>query len=298
MLEIIDSFCWEDRKKVITYDQHGIAGLRNLAYWNYITATPPTPEHFHSDIMEIHCLLKGKRVCVVGEESYTITGNELFLTYPFEPHQTRSFETSPCTFIAFQINLQDEEHLLSLNPYYSRVLAQLLKSCEFRHLRFTSSDALLLRQAFANISDGSISAMHLGIQFLCCFLFKIQDFIPIRRQEKTIVDANIKRTLAYVEHHYRDNPTLTELAALSGYSLSRFKTKFKEVVGIPPANYISMRKLEYAKEQLSKTDFSITQIALDAGFSSSNYFGTTMKRTTGHSPHDFRALCRAQKVQD
>ena len=292
MLEIIDSFCWEDRKKVITHDQHGIPGLRNLAYWNYITATPPTPEHFHSDIIEIHCLLKGKRVCKVGDESHTVTGNELFLTYPYEPHQTTSFETSPCTFIAFQVSLQDEEHLFGLNQDYSKMLAQLLKSCEYRHLRFTANDAQLLHQAFSNISDGSTSALHLGVQFLCCFLFKIQDFVPIRQQIKTIIDENIRRVIHYVEQHYCDNPTLSELAALSGYSLSRFKAKFKEVVGIPPASYMVMRKLEYAKQQLANTEHSVTQIAYDAGFSSSNYFGTAMKRATGYSPNEFRALCR------
>ena len=297
MQEIIDPFCWEERKKNITHDEHKVDGLRNLSYCNYVTAAPPTPQHYHNDILEIYCLLKGKRVCYVEDEAYTVTGNELFLTFPSEPHSTSGYQTSPCTFIAFQIDVHDKQHLLGLNTEYSEALYTLLMNCENRHLRFTTSDAQLLRFAFENISDKDPFSLYLGVQYLSCFLFKIQDFIPVRKRGKTIMDENIKRVIGYIEQSYQDNPRLTELAALSGYSLSRFKSKFKEVVGIPPANFIALKKLEYAKELLSTTEFSVTQIAFDAGFSSSNYFGTMMKRSTSYNPSEFRAMCRQKRKE-
>lgn len=296
MQEIIDTYCWEDRKKLITQEQHKIDGLKNLAYWNYVTAAPPTPQHFHTDILEIHCLLKGKRVCTVGEDDYTITGNELFITYPFEPHCTSGYQASPCSFIAFQLDIHEKDHLLGLNPSYSRALHELLVGYKNRHVRFTNQDAQLLRLAFMNISDGNQLSLYLGVQYLSCFLFKVQDFIPVRKREKAIMDEHIKLVLHTIEKRYKDNPKLSELAALSGYSLSRFKGKFKEVVGIPPANYIALKKLEFAKELLSKTDYPITHIALEAGFSSSNYFCTMMKRSTSYSPSEFRDMCRKSQT--
>jgi len=295
--EIIDTYCWEDRKKLITQEQHKIDGLKNLAYWNYVTAAPPTPQHFHTDILEIHCLLKGKRVCTVGEDDYTITGNEMFITYPFEPHYTSGYQASPCSFIAFQLDLHEKEHLLGLNAIYSKALHDLLVGYKHRHVRFTNQDAQLLRLAFANISDDNPLSLFLGVQYLSCFLFKLQDFIPVRKRGKTIMDEHIKQVLHTIENSYCDNPKLTELAALSGYSLSRFKSKFKEVVGIPPANYIALKKLEYAKKLLSKTDYPITHIAMEAGFSSSNYFCTMMKRSTSYSPSEFRDMCRKARVE-
>ncbi len=291
MLEIIDSYCWEEHKKIITHDQHGIDGLKNVAYWNYATVAPPAPKHFHADILEIHCLLKGKRVVALEHETYTITGNELFITYPNEEHSTSSYETSPCSFIAFQIDLKDPTKLLGLNSEYSKSLYSLLVESKERHIRFTSADAQMVKSAFMNICDGSESVRYLGVQQLTCFLFKIQDFFPVKKKGKTIMDENIRRVIKYIEECYTDNPRLQGLAALSGYSLSRFKCRFKEVVGLPPANYIAMKKLEYAKGQLLETDASVTQIALDAGYSSSNYFCTTMKRNTGYSPHEFREMC-------
>ncbi|MDC7230669.1 MAG: AraC family transcriptional regulator [Sphaerochaetaceae bacterium] len=295
MEEIIDTWCWEDHNKVITYDQHKIQGLKNITFSNPSTATPPSPEHYHSDIIEIHCLIKGKRVCHVNNETYTVTGNEMFLTFPFEPHHTSRYHSSPYTFFGLQIDLKDQDHLLGLNVEYSRALYKLLTSCEYRHLRFPASDAQWLKQGFSYISDGNESSKMLGVQFFTSFLFKIQDFIPVKRDQKVIFDSNIKRVIDHIEKQDSENTSLQELAAISGYSLSRFKSKFKEVVGFPPASYITLKKLEHAKQLLAHTDLSITQIAMDAGFSSSNYFCTKMKNLTSYSPIEYRRASRKNK---
>lgn len=290
--EIIDNFCWEEHKKVLTFERHGIEGLKNIAYWNLSTAAPPTPKHYHSDIIEIHCLLKGKRVCHVGEQTYTVTGNEMFLTFPYEVHFTSNYQVSPCTFFGIQLDLKNKDRLLGLNAEYSRALYDLLTTYPYRHLRFSPSETQLLKQAFANISDGDEHAKMLGVQYLACFLFKIQEFIPVKEEHKTIIDKNIQRVLEFIDRAPHETINLQELAAISGYSLSRFKSKFKDEVGLPPANYITMKKMEHAKVLLSTTDIPITQIALDSGFSSSNYFCTMMRNYTTFSPTEYRAICR------
>ncbi len=287
-MEIIDKFCWEEHKKVVTQDQHKIQGLKNLAYWNLSSASPPTPEHHHTDIIEIHCLIKGKRISRVNGRDYTITGNELFLTFPHEEHSNGSYHQSPCSFYGFQVDIRDRKHLLGLNEEYSAALYKILTSLEFRHLRFDPADRQLLQLAFDNICDGDPDALRLGVQYLSCFLFKIPEFIPVSSDYKPIMDGNIKRALELIEKEFREILHLQELAVVSGYSLSRFKIKFKEEVGITPANYILFKKLEYAKTLLKTTEKSVTQIALDAGFSSSNYFSTVMKRLTNYTPGEYR----------
>lgn len=293
MQEIFDPYCWEEHKKVIPFKQHRIPGLGNFAYWNLSKATTPAPLHHHSDIVEMHCLIKGKRVCQVGDDTYTVTGNELFLTFPFEAHSTESYHLSPCSFYGIQIDLKDREHLLGLNREYSLALYEILSTLELRHFRYTPQEQRLLKLAFENISDGDPGALQLGVQYLSCFLFKIPEFIPIRQTEKKIFDENIKRVLEYIDMHYREALPLQELSVLSGYSLSRFKIKFKEEVGVTPAYYIIYKKLEYAKKLLETTDISITQIAMDAGFSSSNYFGTVLRKYTSSTPSEYRKLSRS-----
>ena len=288
MLEIIDEFCWEKHNKIITHDQHEISGLKNIAHWNMPTASQPTPLHHHSDIIEIHCLIKGKRSCHIHGKTYTITGNEMFLSFPYEPHYTSSNDLSPCSFYALQIDVSRKEQLLGLNKSYSLALFEILSTLQHRHLRFTSTDQKLLSLAFSNISDDDPLSLMLGVQYLSTFLFKIPDFIPVREEKKSITDENIKRALTVIDQRFQENLPLKELAAVSGYSLSRFKIKFREVVGFPPANYITFKRLEFSKKQLAETQLPITQIALDAGFSSSNYFCTVFHNYTQYTPSEFR----------
>ncbi len=289
-MEIFDTYCWEKHKKVITHEEHRIPGIGNFAYWNLSRATPEVPRHHHSDIIEIHCLIKGKRVCEVGDDTYTVTGNEMFVTFPYEEHSNSGYHLSPYSFYGFQINMKERDHLLGLNEEYSKALYDILSTLPHRHLRFSPQDKTLLKQAFENISDGDPGSLYLGVQYLACFLFKIPEFIPVREEKKRVVDIHIERVLDVIEKDFKEPLPLHDLAVLSGYSLSRFKIKFKEEVGITPANYITIKKLEYAKKLLTNTEYSVSQIALDAGFSSSNYFGTVMQRLANCTPSGYREL--------
>ena len=68
-------------------------------------------------------------------------------------------------------------------------------------------------------------------------------------------------------------------------STSRFKVRFKEQVGLPPAEYAIRRKVERAREWL-KQGKSVTDVAFDLGFSTSQYFAITFKRITNQRPRD------------
>lgn len=89
-----------------------------------------------------------------------------------------------------------------------------------------------------------------------------------------------------------DQPTqmfaIRELARWCGLSESRFKERFRDEVGVPPAEYMMRRKIDAAKALLLSGDQTVTKIALDLGFSSSQYFATTFRRYTGRTPGEYR----------
>ncbi|MCQ2052087.1 MAG: helix-turn-helix transcriptional regulator, partial [Bacteroidaceae bacterium] len=52
-------------------------------------------------------------------------------------------------------------------------------------------------------------------------------------------------------------------------------------------------RIERAKEMLSKTDRSVFEIAIDVGFTESQYFSTVFKQETGYTPSQYRSVvCR------
>lgn len=298
MYELIDEFCWEKHKKVMTVDYHKILGLKNFAYWNLSRAIPPTPLHYHSDIIEIHCLVKGKRLCYVGNKNYDITGNEVFITFPTEMHSTGPLPQNPAEFYAFQIDLKHKDNLLGLNHEYSQTLFTALTSLKNRHYKLDSSHINLLKKSFELISKEDMFSISSGVQYLCCFLFDVPNLTVINQNGISTRDPYIQKSIDYIEENYHNNIQLKDLASIASLSLSRFKSKFKSEVGITPAEYITLRKIEYAKKELEFGNMSITDIAFQAGFSSSNYFCSVFKKLANCSPSDYRQhFCESPAIK-
>jgi AraC-like DNA-binding protein len=84
-------------------------------------------------------------------------------------------------------------------------------------------------------------------------------------------------------------PTIPEMARFCRLPVSRFANVFSRQVGIQPADYVARRRIDTAKERLlGAPDKSITAIACDLGFATSQHFATVFKRYVGITPRVFR----------
>jgi AraC-like DNA-binding protein len=83
-------------------------------------------------------------------------------------------------------------------------------------------------------------------------------------------------------------PTLAEVAELIGLHPTSFCRGFKQSMGLPPHRYMLVHRVNRAKKMMDDQRLSLTQIALDCGFSSSSQFSVVFKRITGTSPREFR----------
>lgn len=292
MYEIFDEFTWTKQNKTITQEHHRVPALGNFTYWNCKHSPTPTPMHYHSDIIEIHCLISGKRLSQIEKEGtleqFVYTGNEMFLTLPFEIHGSGNEPQSPCEFYAFQINVSNPDNMLGLNKDYSNLLYYTLLGLEHRHYKLGSTHLQYLRTSFNFFSDMVDSSTMIGAQYLCCFLFSFQFLQPITDSFANSIDERIHSAILFLNENIKEPLQVCDLASISGYSLSRFKIKFKEEVGITPAEYITLQKLEYAKKMLTTSDISITDLAFLLGFSTSNYFSSVFKRIMSCTPKEYR----------
>jgi AraC-like DNA-binding protein len=92
--------------------------------------------------------------------------------------------------------------------------------------------------------------------------------------------------LQHIENHLEDPVHVPRLAEVARLSESRFKTRFKRELGVPPAEFWLRQKIEKATLLLKSK--SVTEVAHELGFSSSQYFATVFKRYTLCSPSRFR----------
>ena len=82
--------------------------------------------------------------------------------------------------------------------------------------------------------------------------------------------------------------TVEEMAAIAGMGTTLFTEKVKSFTGFTPINYLINIRVSEAIKLLKRKQVSITDIALDTGFYSSQHFSTTFKKLTGYTPGEFR----------
>jgi AraC-like DNA-binding protein len=86
-----------------------------------------------------------------------------------------------------------------------------------------------------------------------------------------------------------ENPlAIEEVAGQIGVGYSWFRKKFKEYVGISPAQYQMQLTVLYAKELLVTTQKNIKEIAYQLNFENSGQFSTFFKNKEGITPSEFR----------
>ncbi|MGD1846692.1 MAG: helix-turn-helix domain-containing protein [Salibacteraceae bacterium] len=66
--------------------------------------------------------------------------------------------------------------------------------------------------------------------------------------------------------------------------------RLREVVGLPPARLVRYLRLEFGEYLLCSTDYSITEIAYETGFSDTAHFCRAFRSLYRLSPGDFRKL--------
>jgi AraC family transcriptional regulator len=92
----------------------------------------------------------------------------------------------------------------------------------------------------------------------------------------------------YIEDNMREQISLAELAELAQLSVFHFSRAFKQSFGMPPHRYHTSQRIERAKILLAKPNQSVTEIALDMGFSDTSSFTATFRKSAGRTPTEYR----------
>lgn len=86
------------------------------------------------------------------------------------------------------------------------------------------------------------------------------------------------------------------MAARCRLEVTTFTRLFRAAHGRPPGDWLSWRRTALAIERLQHSDDSITAIAIDRGFSSSQHFAVCCRRYFGATPSRLRAEAQGNSV--
>jgi len=102
----------------------------------------------------------------------------------------------------------------------------------------------------------------------------------------------IVKALTYIEGRYKEKITLNKIAEILGYNPSYVSQFFKTYIGINYYEYLTRVRIREATFELARTDRSISEIALEYGFSDVKSFNKSFKESFMRSPNQYRAEIR------
>lgn len=104
------------------------------------------------------------------------------------------------------------------------------------------------------------------------------------------VTKAISDTVIYMERHYTESMTVTQLAKKIHMTPYAFIRLFKRQIGITPYDYILKVRITKARFMLEQTDLSVTEISEQVGFPNINSFIRKFKLLTNTTPLKYRQL--------
>lgn len=100
------------------------------------------------------------------------------------------------------------------------------------------------------------------------------------------------KTKLYFDLNYEKRVSLVHLAEEFCVSQSHLCREFSKNFGLSPIKYLNNLRIEKAKELLSVSDFSVTEIAYKVGFSDIHYFSRYFNKQENKSPIQYRSDVR------
>lgn len=111
------------------------------------------------------------------------------------------------------------------------------------------------------------------------------DYFDTSDKEKS---GYIKKAKEYISAHYSENINLDDICDYAAISKNYFCHLFKNETGISIWEFLTIFRVERAKDFLIASDMKNYEVSFRIGYENPSYFSKTFKKITGKSPSEFR----------
>lgn len=236
--------------------------------------------HSHN-YTELFYIVSGDGHFQISDQTFPVRKNQLIIVNPNIVHTELSYRVHPLHYIVIGIEgleitisgAKEGRYCVYTFEEDNDVLSSMQKILDEMHDQKPGFETIcqaymdiiitqLIRKA--NVSVTQVHARHFSGNRQC---------------------ASIKH---YIDHHYKENITLDQLAEIAGINKSYLGHSFKKEYGVSPINYLIACRILESKRLLTETDLTLRQIASIVGFSTSSYFSQIFRKSEGISPIDYR----------
>jgi two-component system, response regulator YesN len=105
----------------------------------------------------------------------------------------------------------------------------------------------------------------------------------------------VKKALMYINLHFYESINLQSVADKIGFNRTYLAKKFKTEMNLSVIDYIQRKRIDEAKFLIKLGRLSITEIGLQVGFTSYNYFCKVFKEITGMTATEYKSSKQLEK---
>jgi signal transduction histidine kinase/DNA-binding LacI/PurR family transcriptional regulator/DNA-binding response OmpR family regulator len=119
-------------------------------------------------------------------------------------------------------------------------------------------------------------------------LAQIQSVLSHRNKRNIELQRLARKAMAYIHDHYSEPVGRENIADFVGVSEGHLSRSFISETGLSLIHYLTRYRIQQAKQLLATSPKTITEIAMETGFSDSNYFSRVFRQEVGKSPLAYR----------
>ena len=243
-------------------------------------------KEIYHEYYKINIFIHVNAAVVKGNQKYNIKNTGILYYKPFESHFGMPSYTQTAEYFEFLIprkffsfvdggcileNLCDNAELFSMNTKNYQVLIKLL---------------FALKEKFKNdVSDFFVLSDIINIFEYLKMHQKPINGIPLERN----ISSQLLALTTYIDNHCYEISSVQAIANQFHMSTSYICRLFREQLLLTPYQYLTEKKLEYAKTLLCNGS-SVTEAAIDSGFYGSSVFIQKFKKKYGITPNEYKKL--------
>ncbi len=249
-----------------------ISGNLKAVHFVYETEFPLQKQPFLRPIYYLHLVTSGTATMRVGDTVFDLKEGSLFFFFPGTFYFLDGDADFRYAYISFMgtgaPELLEQAGVRAEQPVFSG----------FSHLvELWLSSVVRVNHTNANILTESV------LLYTLSYIPKDRDITDDKKSENllhVIVD--------YVDTHYRESAlTLRQVADIFAYTENYLSRFFKAKMGVGFNEYLNRLRLQYAVYLIGEGATSVSQIALQCGFSDPLYFSKVFKKKEGISPREY-----------
>jgi len=275
-------------------DQEHILSVKSssMRFW-YNIQPDDFANHWHA-ALEIIMPLESKYTAHILSDTYVLNPGDIFIIPAGIVHSLKAPMKGSRMIYIFELSL------LSKLPGYSHfqtLLSQPLQISYDDDPEFYTDEVRLILELAEHYWGQSITKEMKICACLLNFFARIGDKNNSFLQPSTgntiknsSVVNQLTMVLDYIEEHFSESVTLEQAAQIAGFSKFYFTRLFKEYTNRTFYEYLTEKRLRAAEQMLLVPKLPVTEVSIQAGFSSLSSFNRTFKRNKGCSPSEYRNL--------